>query len=73
MKPISHIVVYKDAPDAKERYFGPFASYSIAAFYKAALPRPEKGGWCNIHVTQPFTQHEGHIVSQKILAERVHA
>lgn len=70
MKPISHIVAYRDSSDAQTRYFGPFASYSIAEFFKATLPEPEKGGFKAIHVTQPFTQHEGHTVSQKLLAER---
>ena len=70
MKPVSHLVAYRDSGDERTLYFGPFVSTSVAEFFKAALPDPLSGGFKRIVLTQPFTQHEGHIVSQKLLAER---
>lgn len=70
MKPISHLVAYKDGKGVPTRYFGPFASQSIAEFFKAEMPEPQPGGFCRIVPTQPFTAHEGHIVHRKLIDER---
>lgn len=70
MKPISHLVAYKDSAGEPTMYFGPFVSTSIAQFFKAEMPDPQPGGFCRVVPTQPFTQHEGHIVNQKIMDAR---
>jgi hypothetical protein len=70
MKPVSHMVVYQDGQGEPTRIFGPFASISIAQYFKAELPTPLPGGQSKIVPTQPFTINEGHIVNRKILSER---
>jgi len=70
MKPVSHLVAYRDSTDDTTLYFGPFVSSSVAQFFKAELPDPLTGGYKRVLSIQPFTHNEGHIVNRKILAGR---
>lgn len=70
MKSTQYFAGYRDHPKAPTRYFGPFVSESVAEFFVAALPKPQKGGWARIRHLQPFGVQEGRTVSEMILRER---
>lgn len=70
MKPVSYLVRYRDDCKAQVLNFGPFVSDSVADFFRAALPTPLEGGYCNVHPIQPYTAQDGHIVHEQILRNR---
>lgn len=70
MKAPSHLVSYRDSPDAQTLMFGPFVSESVADFFIAALPEPLKGGYVGVVPLQPFLAHEARTVASIIHRNR---
>ena len=70
MKATSYFAGYKDAKDKPILYFGPFVSESVAEFFLAALPKPQKGGFARVRHLQPYSAQEGHTVAEIILKSR---
>jgi hypothetical protein len=70
MRSASFIVGFKDGPDKRIKYFGPFVSQSIADYFRASLPMPQKGGWCRSRRLEPFSAHDGRKVTELVLSER---
>lgn len=52
------LVIYKDNGETRNRYYGPFASASIAQDFMNDLPKPALGGLKTFKMIEPYTSEE---------------
>jgi hypothetical protein len=64
------IIAYKDASNARVKYFGPFASEVIAYEFSEALPAPLEGGYKLVKHLSPFGAHEADLAHATIILQR---
>ena len=67
-----YLVIYKDSKHARNLYFGPFVSLTLAEVFMMELPDPLEGGSKSYRSFQPFDRNETRIACQMILDKRVH-
>lgn len=65
-----HLIIYKDSPDARNLYFGPFVSDRLAYDFMDALPTPRQGGNKVVKLLSPYTSDDAHLAVVAIMSQR---
>lgn len=65
-----YMVIYKDGPDDRNRYFGPFVSITLSEQFLDLLPEPLPGGNKVWKPVEPYTQSDAVFAREAILRSR---
>lgn len=65
-----YVIIYKDHATARNRYYGPFVSDSLAEDFMSDLPEPLPGGLKVYKLVSPFTFDEARLASMEIMQSR---
>lgn len=65
-----YMVIYKDGPDYRSRYFGPFVSITLAESFLTILPDPQPGGNKVWKPVEPYTASDAVFARDAILRAR---
>lgn len=65
-----YLVVYKDAANARTKYFGPFVSDVGADDFRDRLPEPLEGGYKRLKALAPYSSVEAEIAAHAIKSQR---
>lgn len=61
-----YIVIYRDSTRARNRYYGPFISETMAERFVDCLPEPQQGGQKLYRLIRPFTFEECSLATMEI-------
>lgn len=64
------VVIYKDSTDARNLYFGPFVSDTLASTFMGSLPNPMAGGSKTYKQMSPFEYDEIRLACEYIMRAR---